>query len=140
MKEQMTYWIEEHPLDEWGNPRKPIKLHKVMIEDSYRILNSLKAFREGKRKGATQLDKEIGRDTCCWGPKSVFLVYNERGHRQQVEYKEYVSKYSNKDIGEYYCLKEGTKEFDVTEHDSLYDFYKAVGFDKEKRKYTNLVF
>lgn len=101
----------------------------------YRQGISLSAFRHGKQKSVPKKARETHRDTCCWDWNNGFLyIVSEKKdeHREHMRTVNALNKVKE-GMGEEY--DKNYKELEIKEWDSLYSFYKAIGFDRHKRKY-----
>lgn len=118
-----------------------IRHPKINEPGGYVSSVSLGAFR-GKRRGASKEDKEKHRDTCAWRHDAVFAL------NEQVDEWINVSDQMIESLKNIPCDYDLTDEYaDATKdmksvaevpriiHNSVWDFYKHIGFDHKKRRY-----
>ena len=87
---------------------------------------ALNAFQSGARRDATKEQKAKGRDGNCRGPNSIFLGQ---------WYEEWLMECIRLSRDPIYAdLDERLRT--TYHYDSLWDFYKHIGFDYKKRKYV----
>jgi hypothetical protein len=117
------------------------KIHEIQLPPfldpkSYQPGISIEAFRNGKRKGASQRDAAVYRDRCCWGPTCLYLVKKLSEWTQDIEMNlevraEMLKKFPN--VPE----ANDPRTQPRIRHESVWDFYKAIGFDHELRGYRD---
>ncbi len=97
----------------------------------YTTVISLTYFNSGKRKGASKRDTEIYRDRCCWSPNGLYSIktYSE-WEREQEHLSNFVSN------GEYILRDLDQRNYEYIHHNSLWDFYEFIGFNRKKRRYN----
>lgn len=105
-----------------------VKLPKYNSPKWYITITSLNAFQNGKKRNATVLEKRNYQDRCCWSPHSLFY-----GGKSLSEWGKRCQELSE-DFPHFSELDERTLEEVI--HESLFDFYKYIGFNREKRKYV----
>lgn len=138
---------EEIP--QYGKTPEPHRLHEIAAPGRddpgwYQTIEALNAFQTGRRKGASAVDKEFHRDSCCWGPNSLFMLSTKTDWTQL---QERIDRASRKTGGEGDMLAqfEGGEDPSVTtleqvprtHHASLKAFFEHIGFDPKSRRYRD---
>jgi hypothetical protein len=111
------------------------KIHEISVPDlnepdgRFQIL-SIQAFMQGKRKGAGKSDRKHMLDLCCWGPKALYslkpkAVWEEDVEMTMASLKQALPEYPD------------DRTFPRTQHASIWDFYKHIGFDHKLRGYRD---
>lgn len=107
-------------------------LPNVCDKGGYVQISSYNAFTTGKRKGKiTEYEKKNYLDGCCYSPTKLYI---SKSNREFLMFLDIEKKYFEK-------LKESDPdwrfddELPKTTYYSIFDFYKAIGFDHKKRKY-----
>lgn len=101
-------------------------IHKIKFPSNwepkrYISLISLSAFNHGRKKNATKEQRAKYMDSCCYSPQGLY--YCKLTEEQWLKENEVVK----------HLYDETTLA--VVEHESLWDFYKYIGFNHKKRKY-----
>lgn len=116
------------------------KVHEIEVPEFHesgrapQTVGSLTRFSSGKRRYASKEDAACYQDRCSWGPKALFTsiqpeavwLEENRPHAERM-----------KAAGVEWPDITNPKEFPRIRHKSLWDFYKAIGFDHETRCYRD---
>ena len=114
-------------------------IHQIRLSDEkrYTQIVSLEAFRTGKRKNASKADIAANRAACCWAPNKLYSVklLKEWEHENAVGQKSYTAlKKTFPQVPK--PLNPATLPH--RDHSSVWEFYKAIGFDYKARRYNSL--
>ena len=122
--------------------KPPYKLHEFSA-DKYRDITSYNAFSSGQRRYASAQDAAAYWDRCCWGPTALYHLKHEREWlfdvKSTMSAMESVSKITPGEfIMQFYGVNCSEPE-DIPRivHASIWDFYKAIGFDYKRRCYID---
>lgn len=132
-----TYIVIEIPYGYQNETDKTV--HEILIpqwgEGGHipNVIESLNSFFCGMspRKFVSKRDKQHHRDGKNWGPKSLYKL--ESQEKEWREWSALMLKHTRKMLPDWPDIT----EFPRIKHDSLWDFYKYIGFDYKGRVYRD---
>ena len=117
-------------------------IHEVVLppdlsSKNYAPSRSIGAFQNGKRKGASKTDKRVYRDRCCWGPRCLFVTKTMEQWEQDCEMNAEVARKMSEKYPDITDDAPDPRSVSRIVHNSVWDFYKAIGFDYKSRCYRD---
>lgn len=115
-------------------------IHRICVPDIREkgfYVEALKrdGFCNGKRRNATEWEKQVFRDGCTWAPWGMYytLTFNEDDWaRKNSESLESLSRVLPPEIVSWH----DESKFPVVDHPCIDDFFRFVGFDRKRRRYS----
>lgn len=122
--------------------KSPIFLHEVIVS-KYKDFISLDSFRNGSRKFCSVKDRKCFRMLCTFGPTSLFYIKTYNDWLNEDVQNVFVMCQLLKQtpltfINEHYVNTLTVDNLDLIPrkiHQSIWDFYKSIGFDTKTRSY-----
>lgn len=144
MSEPSIYICKEIDYSNNG-PIRPVVIHEISIPGrnspgGYTQILSLNGFSYGQRRGASKLDKEYHRGGCQWGPRSLYRLQPEWEWIQELEADNARIKRllpESNPLEEYGEETTEISRIPRIKHESIWAFYKAIGFDPKKRRHVD---
>jgi hypothetical protein len=105
-----------------------VKIPGISEKSGYRSISSLNAFNCGIKRSASKEDRRLHRDGCCWSHDSLYIGKREEQWREDQERTAKNPHLAHLD----------ERNMPIIEHESIWAFYKHIGFDHKKRRYVSL--
>lgn len=119
-----------------------IAMPEIMGKGFQREISMWNGFAHGRRKGATQAEKAVYRDGCCWAPQGLFYcqdwqedLWIKKNEDQQTRFKEMAERNPGINLDHLDELDE--RKWPVVEVAGMQAFFNHIGFDRVKRRYVN---